>query len=109
MLNNLGGIYVTPNSPQDEHKSYQDIKHFIMLKENRRSKFITALSLGKDIVDQKWLIHSHESNKFLPTSDYILSHPESEKEFNFTTKESVQRVKAFKNWVAVAFIKSRFT
>ena len=75
----------------DAYKMYKGINCFVAEKANRRSKFIIALSLGIDIVGPQWLIDSHQAKKFLPASDYVLSHPESEREFDFNIKESIQR------------------
>ncbi|GLV44650.1 mutator 2 [Carabus blaptoides fortunei] len=60
---------------------------------SRSLKFLIAVSLGKPIVNTKWISESVKKKMFLDPWNFLLEDSESESKFKFSLRESLQRAR----------------
>lgn len=82
---NLGGQIVT-----DCH----ECTHLVTNKIRKTYKFLSCLSRGTFILNERWLDESNKSKMFLNTASFALSDVQSEKRYKFTLQSSLTKAKS---------------
>jgi hypothetical protein len=71
----------------------KDCTHLIVDKFRRNFKFFSALIEGKFILQPCWIEESVSEGRFLPEEGYILKDVEAEAKYNYSMKETCQKIK----------------
>jgi hypothetical protein len=85
IIANLGGQIVT-----DCH----DCTHLVTNKIRKTYKFLSCLSRGTFILNERWLDESNKSKMFLNTASFALSDVQAEKRYKFTLQSSLTKAKS---------------
>ncbi|GAB1600153.1 hypothetical protein Ahia01_000292800 [Argonauta hians] len=86
IVTELGGCVVT---------SYDSCTHLVTDKVRRTVKFLCCLARGIPIISFNWLTQSKIAKMFIDYTPYILSDPDSEKQYNFSLIQSLQLSQSF--------------
>ena len=84
IITNLGGQLVT---------DVKECTHLITNKVRKTYKFLSCLSRGAHILNDRWLEESNKSKMFLNTTTFALQDAQSEKHYKFTLQTSLQKAK----------------
>jgi hypothetical protein len=57
----------------------------------KTTKFVTAIALGKYVVDERWLVESHRKQTLLDPEAFIPKDAEHEREWDFNLKSAIER------------------
>ena len=57
----------------------------------KTTKFITAVALGKDVVDDRWLVESHRKSALLNAEAFVPKDADHEREWGFDLRAAVER------------------
>ena len=57
----------------------------------KTTKFVSAVALGKDVVDERWLVESHRKSAPLDLQAFVPKDAEHEREWGFDLKAAIER------------------
>jgi hypothetical protein len=57
----------------------------------KTTKFVTAIALGKYVIDERWLVESHRKQTLLDPEAFIPKDAEHEREWDFDLKSAIER------------------